>query len=303
MKTINTKNQNVIVCDCGNVIEFDKTDYILQKTDESGAFYAIGVKCPACGCLHVKNPEDFDGNALISTLKGARKPMSECSWEEIKEACEAYRNGGDVPSAENEAEVLPFKVGEEKEIELENGDKVAIVFIGRNRFLERGTGKRQPLVFNFKDLIGTDDGGGNVMNDECTNAGGWEASKMRKWLNDDVFGALPSALQSCIKTVSIYTVNKGKKPTATEDKLFLLSEVEVFGKSERSANGEGEQFAYFEDWHHRIKGYTDGGYGRWWWLRSPRSGNSGNFVVVSYDGSVGTNGANGTYGVSPCFAI
>ena len=56
MKTINTKNNNVITCDCGNVIEFDKTDYILQKTDESGVFYAIGVKCPVCGRREERNP-------------------------------------------------------------------------------------------------------------------------------------------------------------------------------------------------------------------------------------------------------
>ena len=35
------------------------------------------------------------------------------------------------------------------------------------------------------------------------------------------------------------------------------------------------------------------------WLRSPRSGNSNNFVIVNNDGNVNNNNANNTNGVSP----
>ena len=36
-----------------------------------------------------------------------------------------------------------------------------------------------------------------------------------------------------------------------------------------------------------------------WWLRSPRSGNSNNFVNVNTSGNVNNNNANNSYGVAP----
>lgn len=293
MKTINTKNNNVITCDCGNVIEFDKTDYILQKTDESGMFYAIGVKCPVCGCLHVKNPEDFDGNALLSTLKGGKKNLSDCSWDEIKEAVAAYYNGGEIP----------FAVGEKKEIRLKDNSSAFIAFLGKEYGYEEEFKERAPLVFGFFDLVGTDDNGGAQMNEEYTNKGGWEACKMRKYLNEDFINLLPNELVSLIKVIKKKTANKGRKVSVTEDKIFLPSEVEVFGKVKYSAEGEGYQYDFFKNWHNRVKGYSDGCYGRWWLLRSPYSGGSTYFCIVNSDGGYYYNYANYTYGVSPCFAL
>ena len=290
MNTINTNNHNVIICDCGNVIEFDKTDYILQKTDESGIFYAIGVKCPACGCLHVKNPEDFDGNALLSTLKGGKKALSDCSWDEIKEAVEVYYNSGEIP----------FSVGEKKEISLKHNSSATMVFYGKEHGYEEEFNERAPLVFGFLDLFGN---AVAQMNEDYTNKGGWEACKMRKYLNKDFINLLPDELVALLKVIKKKTVNISNKVSVTEDKIFLPSEVEVYGKVHYSAKGEGYQYDFFKNWRNRVKGYHEVENGEWWWLRSPCPHSDYRFCVVSSVGRYYCEDANATDGVSPCFAL
>lgn len=193
--------------------------------------------------------------------------------------------------------------GMTKTIVLKNGFTVVIEVLGVAHD-DLPDGGKASVTFGFRDLFGTNDNGGRVMNTECTNKGGWEKSEMRAYLNGDFFCLLPDDLAAEIVPVVKYTATSGKgKVESVTDRVFLPSEVEVFGTPKYSKEGEGEQYALFKDWKNRVKGYADGGYGRWWWLRSPYSGDSYLFCIVSNYGSYSYHYAYSSRGVSPCFAI
>lgn len=85
-------------------------------------------------------------------------------------------------------------------------------------------------------------------------------------------------------------------------KLFLFSEIEIFGSTTYSKAGEGSQYSYFATAANRIKYLSNGaGSAGWWWERSPRGSNSSYFCYVSSDGSAYNNSALDTYGV--CFGF
>ena len=70
------------------------------------------------------------------------------------------------------------------------------------------------------------------MNSTNTNAGGWPATSMRTYVNNDIYNALPSELKNGI--IDTYVVS-GHGPShsanfTSTDKLYLLSTKEVWGK-------------------------------------------------------------------------
>ena len=193
--------------------------------------------------------------------------------------------------------------GMTKTIVLKNGLTAVLEVLGVAHD-DLPNGGKASVTFGFRDLLGTDRAGGWAMNLECTNKGGWEKSNIRDYLNRYFFAILPDELVAEIVSVVKYTATSGGgNIESVTDKVFIPSEVEVFGTPNYSKEGEGEQYALFKDWKNRVKGYADGDYGRGWWLRSPYSGNSYNFCFVIGNGFCLNNFAYGTSGVSPCFAI
>ena len=78
--------------------------------------------------------------------------------------------------------------------------------------------------------------GGQRMNATDTNVGGWDKSELRGRLNSgDLWSLLPAELQTKVKSVKKMTDNKGGgtagTPSATTDKVFLLSSTEVWATS------------------------------------------------------------------------
>lgn len=289
MNIINRKSKNVLDCDCGNVIEYSEEDFTLERTDDSGDFYAIGVKCPDCGYLHILTPEKFESKKLLASFTGGKKSLDDYSFAEIKSLC----YGSNVP----------FSVGDGKKITLKDGSEYVVEIIGfKHDELSDADKQVSGVTFCFRELLGKDDDGGMYMNAECTNKGGWKDTERRIWLNDEFFNLLPDDLADAISPVVKKTCN-GEKVVETVDKIFLPSEVEIFGKTEYSGEGEGKQYEFFKYWRNRVKGYTDGGHGRWYWLRSPRSGYSTTFCIVFTDGSADYSNASTSFGVSPCFAL
>jgi hypothetical protein len=154
----------------------------------------------------------------------------------------------------------------------------------------------------------------HVMNSENSNAGGWESSEMREWLNseDGMLGNLPDDLSSHIVEVRKMTDNVGKTTsvddvTETDDSLWLLSLHEVTGdvsfdwgsSSNASAyndimNAEGTQYERFEaqdvyqSWSNDILmlDYTNADSCAWW-LRSSSPSVSDHFRYVNEEGNPG----------------
>ena len=114
---------------------------------------------------------------------------------------------------------------------------------------------------------------------------------------------LPSALQNVIKAVNKLTSAGGGDATinTTSDKLFLLSEVEIFGSNKFSKSGEGSQYAYYKAGNSKVKKVN--GSASDWWERSPYGGGNNYFCSVYSNGNASNNGASNSSGVSFAFCI
>lgn len=139
------------------------------------------------------------------------------------------------------------------------------------------------------------------MNSSSTNLGGWGSSWLRATYLAAVFNGFSE--KTVIKAVKKLTSagNKSATINTTDDTLFLLSEVEVFGSVVYSVVGEGEQYAYYKAGNSKIKKVS--GSADAWWERSPRSNETAYFCDVGYNGTASTVSASGNYGVAFAYCI
>jgi hypothetical protein len=161
-----------------------------------------------------------------------------------------------------------FGAGDEKDIQLTTGEVLTLQIYGFNHDdLADGSGKAG-ITFGMKDLMADM----RAMNSANTNAGGFTGSAMYTWLQGDLYNALPTDLKAVLKTVSKKTSAGSQSITMNTDdmKIFLFSEVEVFGAVDYSLEGEGAQYPIFTDSASRIKRFSNGaGAANSWWERSP----------------------------------
>ena len=141
------------------------------------------------------------------------------------------------------------------------------------------------------------------MNGSNTNVNGWRGSTMRTSTMATLLNQLSSDLKSVLKFVNKVT-SKGNNQSGletTSDKLFLLSEIEVFGATQYSYAGEGKQYEYYTAGNSTIKKVN--GSANAWRERSPYSGNTNDFCCVTNTGGAGNGGASYSYGVSFGFCV
>ena len=118
----------------------------------------------------------------------------------------------------------------------------------------------------------------------------WQNSDMRTYLNGTWLNSKPTlqqyAVSTTIKTRSSYN---GSSFDTTSDKVFLLSEADVFGTQNGSA-AQADDYTYKGaritapggSWVANYLGAAD-----WYWLRSPRN-NAGIVADVGSNGSLGS---------------
>ena len=147
------------------------------------------------------------------------------------------------------------------------------------------------------------------MNNSQSNAGGWQASLMRKNVMPLIKAAFPADLQAVIKTSTIFTApDTGDIAlTATQDEVFLLAEYEVFGSSISSSPQEQnylKQYAYYSAGNINVRyRHNDTSTAAIWWERSPNFGGSSAFCFVYTSGSATGGFSYFSFGVSPCFKV
>ena len=150
------------------------------------------------------------------------------------------------------------------------------------------------------------------MNNTQTNAGGWEASLMRKNVMPLIKAAFPADLQEVIKQSTIYTDNTGGGttnvvPTATQDEVFLLAEYEVCGSRNYASTQEPtylKQYAYYSAGNSKLKYmHNDTSTASRWFERSPHSNGSIRFCSVSASGTANYYYVDYSNGVSPAFKV
>ena len=145
----------------------------------------------------------------------------------------------------------------------------------------------------------------HAMNSTNTNIGGWKDSEMRTYVNNDVYNALPSDLQTVIKTVNKVSDNGNEDTTTlntTQDKLFLLSTTEVGFNVSNDVDGQGTKYEYFSDNNSIIKKYLSGNSNDYW-LRSSNTGNSVTFLLILSNGNITDTHSYHPLGVAPAFCI
>ena len=146
------------------------------------------------------------------------------------------------------------------------------------------------------------------MNSSNTNSGGWGDCARRKWCNEVYLNAMPEILRNAVKEVKIKTSagNQSTTIVETNDKIFLPSEVEIFGSTSYSAAGEGSQYAYYKNAtanRYKLPKWGSSNASNIYWERSPYGGHSARFCSVDDDGSANSHVASAAYGVAPCLCI
>lgn len=139
-----------------------------------------------------------------------------------------------------------------------------------------------------------------------TNEGGRTESNVRTKILADIFNSLPQEWQEIISTCTKYT-GAENLVTATQDKLFLLSELEVFGRKDYANDSEQNfqlQYDYFkngnETIHYKHAAISEPCY---WWLRTPQFDNATSFCRVDVTGIENTYNSLYSQGVVPCFIV
>ena len=164
------------------------------------------------------------------------------------------------------------------------------------------------FVLEFADIITT-----HKMNDTDTNVGGWPATSMRTFINNDIYNAIPSELRNAIIDTTVVS-GHGKSDTAnftSTDKLYLLAPKEIYTDWSNS-NDTAKDLTRTLDYYTSIGVTTDnysgaikknGTSASYWWLRAAFSNYTYNFLSVNSYGNYNSYTANTTGGVAPAFRL
>ena len=168
------------------------------------------------------------------------------------------------------------------------------------------------FVLEFADIIRT-----RTMNDTNTNVGGWPATSMRTFVNNDIYNALPSEIKNAIidtTVVSGHGSTSGETNFTSTDKLYLLSTAEVWAQGSSNtieydtARDVTRQLDYYKNLGTSTSNYSgaikkNGTSATDWWLRAASSNSTNSFFSVYGNGDWYTNYAANTYGVAPAFRL
>lgn len=202
------------------------------------------------------------------------------TWEQIIAVCQK--------------KIVPptWKVGDQKAMTIGGTDYlIDIIGINHDTYTAGGTA---PLTFQLHDCYADT----KAMNSSNTNSGGWKNSAMRTTHLPAILALMPTEVQNGIREVSKKASVGGASSTieTVSDKLFLLSEVEIFGSTSYSAAGEGTQYDYYKAGNSKVK--KRNGSAAFWWERSPHASNSTGFCLVDSGGSANRGAAGFAYGVA-----
>ena len=222
-------------------------------------------------------PASKQCSVTVSLLKDN---FADNEWSEIIAACQS----GDVPDS--------WVVGNYKNMTI-NGKAYRIDIIGKNHDTY-ASGGTAPLTFQMHDCYDET----KQMNSSNTNSGGWQNSAMRTTHLPAILNLMPAEVKAAIRDVQKKSSagNQSSSIQTTNDKLFLLSEIEIFGSTTYSFAGEGKQYDYYKAGNSKVKNLSGSAYA--WWERSPFSSNSTSFCSVTTGGTANAYYASNSSGVA-----
>lgn len=262
-----------------------------------------------------------DQGGEAATVKSA---VEAYTWDELAQISDEIGAAGDEAAAIEVAKKYNLCTPEGKL----DGTQVKLVTLTNNMTVpvqivgfahdDKTAGGKAGITFMFGDAIAE-----APMNQTDTNAGGWEASQMRAYLNGDGMALLPEDLKKVVAPVDKLTNNVGETQdvsavTTTSDSLWLLSAAELCGSIDWYSdpsynavlNAEGFEYQLFRDTavdssnanDILVKNYQNSP--DYWWERSPSPNYSGGFQSVNSGGNPGIGGnARYSYGVVPGFCL
>ena len=167
------------------------------------------------------------------------------------------------------------------------------------------------FVLEFADIITT-----HKMNDTGTNVGGWPASSMYTFVNNDIYNAIPSEIKNAIIDTTVVSGHGSEdtKNFTSTDKLYLLSIAEVWAQgssntiSDDAAIDVTRQLDYYKNLVETPSNYNGaikkkGTSASAWWLRTATSNTNNYFYIVDKDGHRNTYIADYTRSVAPAFRL
>ena len=243
-----------------------------------------------------------------------------------------------IVSAVKSGDTSVYKVGDTKEIDIGNYGTHTLRIANTSTPSECSTeGFSQSacgFVLEFADIITT-----HNMNDADINVGGWPASSMYTFVNNDIYNALPSEIKNAIIDTTVVSGHGSRDDDnfTSTDKLYLLSTAEVWADAVSSSNGINgidekfsilplavpeadtcgvkcdnarnvtRQLDYYKNLGTTPTNYSgaikkNGTSASVWWLRAAKSTSTSSFYRSYSNGYCNTDGIN-TYGVSPAFRI
>lgn len=270
--------------------------------------------------------EGTDDVAQQSDNAGEKSAVEAYTWDELSQISNEIAAAGSEDAAIEVAKKYNLCTSDGKldgtqvkSVTLTDGTETYVQIVGFAHD-DKTSGGKAGITFIFGDCIGE-----APMNEEWTNAGGWEKSQMRSFLNSDGLGLLPNELLNVVVPVDKLTNNVGETEsvssvTITSDKLWLLSVTETYGDIEidyfgslvygDALNAEGSEYKLYQDMGVRQEYSADilvkcvEETAEWWWLRSPTPFGPGDFCAVTQQGYFkDTAGADGVLGVAPGFCI
>ena len=169
------------------------------------------------------------------------------------------------------------------------------------------------FVLEFADIITT-----HNMNDTDTNVGGWPASSMYAFVNNDIYNSIPDEIKNAIidtTVVSGHGKTSGETNFTSTDKLYLLSTAEVWAEGSSNQIGEHDtardntrQLDYYKNLNTDTVNYSpaiknNGSSASVWWLRAANSIRNNDFLYVDTNGNLSGIIAHKTFGVAPAFRL
>lgn len=171
-------------------------------------------------------------------------------------------------------------VGDQKKMDI--GMSFTIDIIGKDHDTYADGSGTAPLTLQVHEVYSLS----YAMRSDGHNTDGWENSIVRTTAMSEILSAMPDEVRAAVREVSKLTGAGSASTTivTTADKLFIPSQVELFGKASLSAPGEGTQYEYYTLSGKLVK-YARSGANVEWWTRSPVVTSTSNYVRLYRSGS------------------
>lgn len=227
-----------------------------------------------------KTKNVFVVDSYAVELNFLRDNFADNDWASIIKAC----HSGSVPST--------WVVGNSKLMSI-GGVDYQIDIIGKNHDDYSGDLGKAPLTFQLHDCYASTR---QMCNSNANHV--WTNCAMRQTYLPDILSQMPVEVQNGIREVNKQTWEAWNVLSTSADKLFLLSEIEIFGSVSYSRSGEGTQYDYYKAGNSKVK--HRGIDANAWWERSSDSpdNSEGYSCYVTSSGAAASRKCSDALGVA-----